>query len=116
LLAEYQGQETKIVSLQAVKKNESTTAEFTKSDLTTGVELEGARLKVMDKDGNVIDEWTSEKDKPHVIKRLVVGETYTLHEEFAPYGYLKATDVTFTVKDTAEVQKVEMKDEVPKGL
>lgn len=115
-VAEYQGQETKIVSLQAVKKNEPTTAEFTKFDLTTGVELEGARLKVMDKDGNVIDEWTSEKDKPHVIKRLVVGETYTLHEEFAPYGYLKATDVTFTVKDTAEVQKVEMKDEVPKGL
>ena len=115
-VAEYQGQETKIVSLQAVKKNEPTTAEFTKVDLTTGVELEGARLKVMDKDGNVIDEWTSEKDKPHVIKRLVVGETYTLHEESAPYGYLKATDVTFTVKDTAEVQKVEMKDEVPKGL
>ena len=115
-VAEYQGQETKIVSLQAVKKNEPTTAEFTKSDLTTGVELEGARLKVMDKDGNVIDEWTSEKDKPHVIKRLVVGETYTLHEEFAPYGYLKATDVTFKVKDTAEAQKVEMKAEVPKGL
>ena len=115
-VAEYQGQETKIVSLQAVKKNEPTTAEFTKSDLTTGVELEGARLKVMDKDGNVIDEWTSEKDKPHVIKRLAVGETYILHEEFAPYGYLKATDVTFTIKDTAEVQKVEMKDEVPKGL
>ena len=115
-VAEYQEQETKIVSLQAVKKNEPTTVEFTKSDLTTGVELEGARLKVMDKDGTVIDEWTSEKDKPHVIKRLIIGETYTLHEEFAPYGYLKATDVTFTVKDTAEVQKVEMKDEVPKGL
>lgn len=115
-VAEYQGQEEQVVSLQSVKKNEPTTVEFTKSDLTTGVELEGARLKVMDKDGNVIDEWTSEKDKPHVIKRLVVGETYTLHEEFAPYGYLKATDVTFTIKDTAEVQKVEMKDEVPKGL
>ena len=71
---------------------------------------------MIDKDGTVIDEWTSVKGKPHVIKRLVVGETYTLHEEFAPYGYLKATDVTFTVKDTAEVQKVEMKDEVPKGL
>ncbi len=34
-VAEYQGQETKIVSLQAVKKNEPTTAEFTKVDLTT---------------------------------------------------------------------------------
>lgn len=30
-VAEYQGQETKIVSLQAVKKNEPTTTEFTKS-------------------------------------------------------------------------------------
>lgn len=115
-VAEYQGQEKEVVFLQSVKKNESTTVEFTKSDLTTGVELEGASLKVSDKDGKVIDEWTSVKGKPHVIKRLAVGETYTLHEEFAPYGYLKATDVTFTVKDTAEVQKVEMKDEVPKGL
>jgi len=115
-VAEYQGQEKEVVSLQSVKKNEPTTVEFTKSDLTTGVELEGASLKVSDKDGKVIDEWTSVKGKPHVIKRLAVGETYTLHEEFAPYGYLKATDVTFTVKDTAEVQKVEMKDEVPKGL
>lgn len=42
-------------------------------------------------------------------------EVYTLHEEFAPHGYLVANDVTFTVKDTGEVQKVEMKDEVPVG-
>lgn len=114
--AEYQGQEKQVVSLQAVKKNTPTTVEFTKSDLTTGVELEGASLKVIDKAGTVIDEWTSVKGKPHVIKHLVVGETYTLRETFAPYGYLKTTDVTFTVKDTAKVQKVEMKDEVPKGL
>lgn len=45
-----------------------------------------------------------------MIKYLKVGETYTLHEEFAPHGYLVANDVTFTVKDTGEVQKVEMKD------
>lgn len=64
----------------------------------------------------MIDQWTSVKDEPHVIKYLVVGETYTLRETFAPYGYLKATDITFTVSDTAEVQPVEMKDEVPTGL
>ena len=50
-----------------------------------------------------------------MIKRLVVGETYTLREEFAPYGYLKATDIQFTVEDTGKVQHVEMKDEVPTG-
>ena len=114
--AEYQGQDVKVVSLQSVKRNEPTSVEITKSDLTTGVELDGARLQVLDQKGNVIDEWTSEKGKPHVIKRLVVGETYTLREEFAPYGYLKATEITFTIEDTAEIQKVEMKDEVPTGL
>ena len=58
---------------------------------------------MIDKDGTVIDEWTSVKGKPHVIKRLAVGETYILHEEFAPYGYLKATDVTFTLKEMSEI-------------
>lgn len=114
--ASYQGQDVETVVLKAVKKNQPTTVEITKSDITTGTELDGASLKVLDKDGNVVDEWTSVKDTPHVIKRLVVGETYTLREEFAPYGYLKATDITFTVEDNGDVQKVEMKDEVPTGL
>ena len=114
--ASYQGQELQVVELKAVKENEPTTVEFAKSDITTGVELDGASLTVLDKDGNVVDAWTSVKGEPHVIKRLVVGETYTLREEFAPYGYLKATDVEFTIEDTAEIQKVEMKDEVPTGL
>ena len=114
--ASYQGQDVETVVLKAVKKNLPTTVEITKSDITTGTELDGASLKVLDKDGNVVDEWTSVKDAPHVIKRLVAGETYTLREEFAPYGYLKATDITFTVEDNGDVQKVEMKDEVPTGL
>lgn len=114
--ASYQGQDVETVVLKAVKKNQPTTVEITKSDITTGTELDGASLKVLDKDGNVVDEWTSVKDAPHVIKRLVAGETYTLREEFAPYGYLKATDITFTVEDDGDVQKVEMKDEVPTGL
>lgn len=114
--ASYQGQELQVVELKAVKENEPTMVEFAKSDITTGVELDGASLTVLDKDGNVVDAWTSVKGEPHVIKRLVVGETYILREEFAPYGYLKATDVEFTIEDTAEIQKVEMKDEVPTGL
>ena len=114
--ASYQGQDVKTVKLKTVKKNQPTTVEITKSDVTTGVELDGAKLTVLDKEGNVVDQWTSVKDQPHVIKRLTVGEEYTLREEMAPYGYLKATDVKFTLKDTAEIQKVEMKDEVPTGL
>ena len=111
--ASYQGQDIQTVELKAVKKNEPTVVKITKSDITTGEELDGAYLQVLDQDGNIIDSWESSKDEPHVIKRLTVGETYTLREEFAPYGYLVANDITFTIEDTAEIQKVEMKDEVP---
>ena len=111
--ATYQGQDVKTIKLKFVKKNQPTTVEVTKADITTGTELDGASMSVLDKDGNVIDSWTSVKDSPHVIKRLQVGKTYILREELAPYGYLRATDVEFTISDTAEVQKVKMEDEVP---
>lgn len=113
--AAYQGQNVKSVKLSAEFLNSPTHFEFTKTDITNGSELTGATLTVLDKNGNVVDTWTSDAREAHVIKRLVVGETYTLREEYAPYGYLKATDIQFTVKDTGEVQHVNMKDEVARG-
>ena len=113
--AEYQGQEIPVVELSSEYENKPTKISIKKTDLTTGVELEGAKLTVLDNDGNVVDSWTSVKGEEHLIERLTVGETYTLREELAPYGYLKAEEVTFTVEDTAEIQKVEMKDDVPTG-
>lgn len=104
--AAYQGQNVKSVKLSAEFLNSPTHFEFTKTDITNGSELTGATLTVLDKNGNVVDTWTSDAREAHVIKRLVVGETYTLREEYAPYGYLKATDIQFTVKDTGEVQHV----------
>ena len=111
----YQGQDVKTAVYNSKYKNTPTTFEFTKTDITSGAELTGATLTVLDKDGNVVDTWTSDAKEAHVIKRLVVGEIYTLREEFAPYGYLNATDIQFTVEDTGKVQHVEMKDEVPTG-
>ena len=105
----------KVVKLASEFKNQPTKITVKKSDITTGVELSGATLTVLDKDKNVIDTWKSVKGEEHLIERLTVGETYTLREEMAPYGYLKAEEITFTVEDTAEIQKVEMKDDVPTG-
>ena len=53
-----------------------TVIEFTKSSLTTGKELPGCKLKVVDADGNIVDEWTSGKEA-HVIRELTVGKEYT---------------------------------------
>ena len=113
--AAYQGQDVKVIKLASEFKNQPTKITVKKSDITTGVELSGATLTVLDKDKNVIDTWKSVKGEEHLIERLTVGETYTLREEMAPYGYLKAEEITFTVEDTAEIQKVEMKDDVPTG-
>ena len=115
VIAEYQGQEIPVVELASEYENEPTKISVKKTDLTTGVELEGAKLTVLDKDGNIVDSWVSVKGEEHLIERLTVGETYTLREERAPYGYLKAEEITFTVEDTAQIQKVEMKDDVPTG-
>lgn len=112
----YQGQDVKMAAFSTEFENEPTSVSIKKTDFTTGAELEGATLTVLDKDGNVVDTWTSVKGKEHVIERLTAGETYTLREELAPYGYLQAEEIQFTVEDTVEIQKVEMKDDVPTGL
>ena len=89
--------------------DEDTKIEISKQDITTKKELEGAKLKVTDKDGKVIDEWTSGK-QPHMIKNLTAGETYTLTEVIAPKNYKIAESLRFTVKDTGKIQRVIMYD------
>ena len=82
--------------------------EISKKDLTTMEELPGAELTLTDKDGKVVDHWTS-TDKPHYIEKLPAGD-YTLTEVTAPNGYEIAEDISFTVLPTGEVQRVVMKD------
>ena len=85
---------------------------MTKSDIA-GNEIEGAELKVIDKDGNIIDSWTSTKES-HNIKGLTEGETYILHEDYAPDGYVISNDIEFTVTMDKEIQKVKMIDKMLK--
>ena len=111
--ASYEGQDLISVSYDFTFEDEPITVEITKSILTTGEELEGAHLTVTNSLGEVIDEWVSGKE-PHVIKELVVGQIYTLTETKPADGYATAESVDFVIGETAEVQKVEMKDDVTK--
>ena len=82
--------------------------EISKADITTNKELPGAELIITNKDGKVVERWTS-NDKPHYIEKLPAGE-YTLTEITAPNGYEIAEDIFFTVLPTGEIQRVVMKD------
>ena len=110
---EYGGAEKETLSYEFTFEDEATTVEFTKTSLTDGKEIEGAKLKVTDESGNTVDEWTSGKE-PHIIKELTVGKKYTMTETLPADDYVTAESITFTVENTSEVQKVEMKDDVTK--
>ncbi|MEE0768799.1 MAG: SpaA isopeptide-forming pilin-related protein [Clostridia bacterium] len=83
---------------------------MTKEDIA-GKEIEGAELKVVDKDGNVVDSWISTKEA-HKIKGLIEGETYTLYEDYAPNGFVISNKIEFTVTEEKETQEIKMIDKV----
>ena len=76
-----------------------------------GKEVEGAELKVVNKDGNVVDSWTSTNEK-HPINNLVEGETYTLYEDYAPDTFVISNKIEFTVTTDKETQEIKMIDKV----
>ena len=102
---------TKVYTVTKDIENDTTFVEYSKTDITGEKELEGAKLKVLDKDENVIDSWTS-TDKTHKIEGLVAGKSYILREEIAPKGFVRATNIEFKVENTKEIQKVTMIDKV----
>lgn len=91
-----------------------TTVEISKQDVTDCAEIPGAKLTVFDEQEHIVDTWTS-GEKPHSIRGLEPGHTYILREETAPFGYVVAEDVTFTVENTGEVQPVHMFDKHAMG-
>lgn len=100
---------TKVYTQNLAIDNTLTVTDISKTDITGSEEIVGAELTITDKDGNIIDSWTS-TEKEHRITGLVVGQTYTLTENYAPDGYVVASDIQFTVQNTSDAQKVSMVD------
>lgn len=67
--------------------DDTTKVRISKQDVTTGEELPGATLQIIDENGNVVEEWVS-TNEPHMIEgKLIAGKEYTLKEIIAPEGY-----------------------------
>lgn len=96
-------------------KDDITKYQFVKKD-NKGNILSGATLQLSDEDTkDVVAEWTT-SDTPYTVSKLTVGKTYRLKELSAPSPrYKLADDITFTVKDTSEIQTITMTDEIYYG-
>lgn len=77
-----------------------------------GKEVEGAKLTLTDKEtGETVDQWIS-TNKTHYPTGIEIGKTYILTEDTAPLGYIKSSQVEFTVTDNGIDQKITMVDEI----
>ena len=94
-----------------VMVDDTTKVRISKWDITTGEELPGATLQIIDENGNVVEEWVS-ADEAHFIEgKLIAGKEYTLRETIAPDGYEIANEIRFTVNEDGSVTEVVMYDE-----
>ena len=82
---------------------------ITKTEVTGTKEIEGAKMTVKDETGKTVDTWTSTKEE-HYVSGLEEGKKYTLIEETAPEGYVRAEEITFTVTNEKVDQEVNMFD------
>ncbi|MBR1751889.1 MAG: hypothetical protein IJ740_19045 [Ruminococcus sp.] len=103
------------VEKEVTVENTQIPVEVSKTDITTGELIEGAKLQIRTADGTVLEEWTSSSTVPHTLDTVLVKDTeYVLHEEFAAEGYVVANDVSFTVNDDGSINRVKMEDDVTK--
>ena len=99
-----------------VMVDDTTKVRISKRDITTGEELPGATLQIIDEDGNVVEERVS-TNEPHMIEgKLIAGKKYTLKEIIAPEGYEIANEIKFTVNADGTVTEVVMYDELTPDL
>ena len=104
-------EEVQEIIMKDIKSPTEITVKIEKrAESETGSYLPGAKLQLLDKNKNIVEEWTSSEDAYTIQADLEIGESYTIHEVEAPTGYEKAEDKTITIADTEEVQTFVMVD------
>lgn len=95
-------------------EDKPTDVSLSKKSISGNEELPGNHMQLVDKNGTVIDQWTS-GDKPHrIVGKLEADHEYRLIETSPKPGYAYAEDIVFTVNHDGTPNFVEMRDDVTK--
>lgn len=97
-----------VQNLTITVENDYTKLDLAKVDSSTGENISGAKLSLLDANGKLVESWTS-GSTPHRIEKLKPGK-YTLREDEAPKNYKIADPITFTLESKADVQTITMED------
>ena len=96
-----------------------TSVEIEKKDKDTAEPVYNAVLQVLDENGVVMDEWTTDGTVHEIKGILTAGQKYIIHEKITPVGYKQSDDVSF-IAPTEEppymvtFYNVKVPDDVPK--
>lgn len=102
-------EDDQVFTMTDIRKPNTIKVQVHKHD-EAGKYLADAKMQLLDKNGNVIEEWTTTDAVYNIMSKLTIGERYTIHEFEAPEGYEKAEDIHFTVEDTSDIQEFTMVD------
>lgn len=84
-------------NIQISMRNSKNAISFAKVDADSGTYVSGAKLRLVDSSGDVIEEWTSDNSL-YTIYGLHQG-TYYFEEVSAPSGYIRSTEKIHVVID-----------------
>lgn len=95
---------------QVEMRDRPTDVRLSKKKITGEEELPGATMQVVDREGNVIDEWISGNTPRELTGVLTAGETYYLREKLPIPGWAYGEEVVFHVSRDGSVDQVVMRD------
>lgn len=91
---------------QVVMVDRPTHVTVAKTDSMTGRMIGGALLQVIDEQGHLWESWISGSECHEIRAKLCAGQLYYLHEERAPAGYQKRSDLAFLVPVSGDVLEI----------
>ena len=78
-------------------KDEALALKVSKTDLTSGKEVSGAKITVYDENNKVVDSWTSDGSEHDFGSKLTAGSNYMIKEDGAPAGYNYINTINLSV-------------------
>lgn len=100
---------------RVVMKNQRTQAEILKTDARSKEPVAGAVLQIQDKEGRILEQWTSGVKSHRITGKLAAGEVYYLCEKKAPKGYLQSEKMEFTMPKKPELLQISYENKKRKG-
>ena len=105
----YKGPEIELISVSKTLGDRSTGIKIKKTN-EEGKLIKGAKLEIVDEQGNTIESWET-TDVNHIFRKLEIGKIYILKEVEPAKGYTTAEEIKFTINQEERIYTIDQESE-----